>query len=548
MAISKSFDFKNTSEVTTPQELIHAQDLYGMIGRNRGFGIISGCAITRATNQISIASGSVLINGTIVTFAGGNVTVDDTGMSSGQHRWTNVYITAGGAIGKTDGTATVSTGQPIKTTDTTNLVVCSALKLYGSDLSDDRVVSSSLEFTPSDHTFKSVIVENQGAGSNPKFVSSSSTQTLSVDGNLLIDSAFSLAMVNAGAGGNPIFTANSTRQEFIVTGGLDISAEVGILQVPVANVGLTIGGDPTTNAMALQPTWTTTGAKVLVDMAPHITFSGTTSILRHFGMYWSNVAGNTVTDWQGLYIQTPGNSGGLTNAYGIWIGDQDQASTLNYAIYTGLGDVRFGDTLTLATVINAGTDTDKFLVLDSSNNVDFRTGAEVLSDIGVHTKYATSDFATDYETKIKIPPYEHFYGDGTLIASWSGVRSLALPPADTDAYVSYKFKLPDDWTADKADIVVYYTRDDASTYSVTWNVGAVTAGESHGTSENNILSASTAYDFTYGTVGTVQELTVQLNDTDLDAGDIIQVEIQSDASNSGYLHIAGIWIEKGTAA
>ncbi len=38
--------------------------------------------------------------------------------------------------------------------------------------------------------------------------------------------------------------------------------------------------------------------------------------------------------------------------------------------------------LTLSAAVNAGTDTDKFLVLDSSGNVDFRTGAEVLSDIG----------------------------------------------------------------------------------------------------------------------------------------------------------------------
>ena len=38
--------------------------------------------------------------------------------------------------------------------------------------------------------------------------------------------------------------------------------------------------------------------------------------------------------------------------------------------------------LALSSVSNAGTDTDKFLVLDTSGNVDFRTGAEVLSDIG----------------------------------------------------------------------------------------------------------------------------------------------------------------------
>ena len=41
--------------------------------------------------------------------------------------------------------------------------------------------------------------------------------------------------------------------------------------------------------------------------------------------------------------------------------------------------------ITLSGAVNAGTDTDKFLVLDSSGNVDFRTGAEVLSDIGAGT-------------------------------------------------------------------------------------------------------------------------------------------------------------------
>jgi len=39
-------------------------------------------------------------------------------------------------------------------------------------------------------------------------------------------------------------------------------------------------------------------------------------------------------------------------------------------------------TLTLKTCINAGEDVDKFLVWDASGNIDFRTGAEVLSDIG----------------------------------------------------------------------------------------------------------------------------------------------------------------------
>ena len=46
----------------------------------------------------------------------------------------------------------------------------------------------------------------------------------------------------------------------------------------------------------------------------------------------------------------------------------------------------------LTSVVNAGTDTDKFLVLDSDGNVDFRTGANVLSDIGGQ---ASGTYVTD---------------------------------------------------------------------------------------------------------------------------------------------------------
>jgi len=57
--------------------------------------------------------------------------------------------------------------------------------------------------------------------------------------------------------------------------------------------------------------------------------------------------------------------------------------------FTTSGTLTFSNTVALSTCINAAGDTDKFLVLDGADNVDFRTGAEVLSDIGgaaaVHT-------------------------------------------------------------------------------------------------------------------------------------------------------------------
>jgi hypothetical protein len=46
------------------------------------------------------------------------------------------------------------------------------------------------------------------------------------------------------------------------------------------------------------------------------------------------------------------------------------------------GSIAITGSLNISSVVNAGTDTDKFLVLDTNGNVDFRTGAEILSDIG----------------------------------------------------------------------------------------------------------------------------------------------------------------------
>lgn len=45
------------------------------------------------------------------------------------------------------------------------------------------------------------------------------------------------------------------------------------------------------------------------------------------------------------------------------------------------GSVSISSTLNLDSVVNASTDTNKFLVLDSNNNVDYRTGAELRADI-----------------------------------------------------------------------------------------------------------------------------------------------------------------------
>ena len=57
--------------------------------------------------------------------------------------------------------------------------------------------------------------------------------------------------------------------------------------------------------------------------------------------------------------------------------------------------VTLGGSLNITTVAAAGSDTDKFLVLDGSGNVDYRTGTQVLSDIGGGTGSVALTGSTD---------------------------------------------------------------------------------------------------------------------------------------------------------
>ena len=75
--------------------------------------------------------------------------------------------------------------------------------------------------------------------------------------------------------------------------------------------------------------------------------------------------------------------GAITGATNITLSGELDAATLDISGAVDIdGATDIGGTLTLGTVAAAGTDTDKFLVLDGSGNVDYRTGTQVLSDIG----------------------------------------------------------------------------------------------------------------------------------------------------------------------
>ena len=74
------------------------------------------------------------------------------------------------------------------------------------------------------------------------------------------------------------------------------------------------------------------------------------------------------------------------------------------------GAKTFSNNLTLTSVVNTPTDPDKFLTLNASNVVTYRTGAEVLSDIGGQgaltlTTSGSSGAATLVGNNLNIPNY-----------------------------------------------------------------------------------------------------------------------------------------------
>ena len=85
-----------------------------------------------------------------------------------------------------------------------------------------------------------------------------------------------------------------------------------------------------------------------------------------------------------------------------------------------LNSLEVDSTTQLHGVVNAGVDTDKFLVLDSSNNVDFRTGAQVLSDIGA---LASTQWNLNTEYKTGQTPLKIVNNTTLTVSASSGVSA-----------------------------------------------------------------------------------------------------------------------------
>ena len=124
----------------------------------------------------------------------------------------------------------------------------------------------------------------------------------------------------------------------------------------------------------------------------------------------------------------------------VWVGSDTY--TVTSSILTLDEDnshAQITGSLSVSSVVNAGTDTDKFLVLDSLNNVDFRTGAEVRSDIGAGTGNGTvtgtgaNNQVTTWNGTTSLDGSSNFTYDGTTLnLSYTGTGDL-LRLTSTDA-------------------------------------------------------------------------------------------------------------------
>jgi hypothetical protein len=144
------------------------------------------------------------------------------------------------------------------------------------------------------------------------------------------------------------------------------------------------------------------------------------------------------------------------------------------------------NSLKLTGVVNAGTDTDKFLVLDVAGNIDFRTGANVLSDIGASSNTSIP--------QIIVTSAEVLEEGSTLVyVPWSGIN--IFPESNTTAYT--RFHAP--YNGYIKEIIVHpHDSATSGTCTITPNINGTVK-----TSQQETISgtAGTKTTFTFGAAG-----------------------------------------------
>ena len=147
------------------------------------------------------------------------------------------------------------------------------------------------------------------------------------------------------------------------------------------------------------------------------------------------------------------------------------------------GSLAVTGSLSISSVVNAGTDTDKFLVLDTNGNVDFRTGAEILSDIGAAASsiknYINFNNLVDFKTLTQ------------GFAPMSGITDIQ--ESDTSPFSN--FIAPSDGYIERIELMVGETNTVTANFSIRAYKNGSTLGLAQSASQS---SARTVTEYVYG--------------------------------------------------
>ena len=245
-------------------------------------------------------------------------------------------------------------------------------------------------------------------------------------GDFATPGASVLARVNGTPGANDLPTelvfsttadaANSTTERLRISqaglvevvGDLSVGDDVtlgsdsAVLSMGAGN-DVTLTHDGTTGVtIAATPITVDSGGNLTLDAHTgiHIFKDAGTEVLRFTEGNSGDVTIKLATNGKDLVFTDNGDATNLKvldAAAGINVPGEVQTTKIAYTdgddaitIADG-GGVTTASTLAIGSVAAAGSDVDKFLVLDGSGNVDYRTGTEVASDIGALTSATAAD-------------------------------------------------------------------------------------------------------------------------------------------------------------
>lgn len=139
--------------------------------------------------------------------------------------------------------------------------------------------------------------------------------------------------------------------------------------------------------------------------------------------------------------------------------------------------------LKLSGITNAGTDTDKFLVLDTNGNVDFRTGAEILSDIS-----AASSSIKNYINFNNVVDFK------TLTQGYAPMSGITdVQEGDTSPFANWL--APSDGYIERIELMVGETNTVSSSFSIRGYKNGSTLGVAQSASQG---AARTVTEYVYG--------------------------------------------------